>query len=56
VRVIIDGQRYRVGNPKHPHYQLYKEQGLDAVYEEMTEDKQTGNIEKWFNVAFKGAA
>jgi len=56
VRAIVDGQRYRVGNPNHPHYQLYKEQGLDAVYEEMTEDKQTGNIEKWFNVAFKGAA
>ena len=54
VRVWIDGKRYRVGNPMHPHYALYKEKGLDAVYELMTKDSHTAEVAKWFNSVFKG--
>jgi hypothetical protein len=34
-RLTINGKRYRVGNPNHPHYALYKEQGMEAVLEAM---------------------
>ena len=34
-RMTIDGQRYRVGNPNHPHHELYKESGIEAVYDMM---------------------
>ena len=34
-RMTIDGQRYRVGNPNHPHYELYLEEGIQAVYDVM---------------------
>jgi len=26
-RLTINGKRYRVGNPNHPHYELYKKHG-----------------------------
>lgn len=31
-RMTISGYRCRVGNPKHPFYNLYKEEGFDAVF------------------------
>lgn len=34
-RMTIDGQRYRVGNPNHPYHELYKESGIEAVYDMM---------------------
>lgn len=34
-RVFINGERLRVGNPKHPYYQLYKDKGLEAVLDAM---------------------
>ncbi|MDB2596633.1 hypothetical protein N9Y23_09985 [Pseudomonadales bacterium] len=34
-RMTIDGQRYRVGNPNHPHHELYLEEGIQAVYDMM---------------------
>ena len=34
-RLTINGKRYRVGNPNHPHYALYKKHGIDAVLEVM---------------------
>lgn len=34
-RMTIDGHRYRVGNPNHPHYELYNESGFEAVYDMM---------------------
>lgn len=34
-RLTINGRRYRVGNPSHPHYDLYKKHGIDAVLEVM---------------------
>jgi len=34
-RMTIDGYRCRVGNPKHPFYDLYKSKGFAAVYEAM---------------------
>ena len=34
-RVTIDGKRYRVGNKNHPYHELYKERGIEAVYQAM---------------------
>ena len=34
-RLTINGKRYRVGNPSHPHYELYKKHGIDSVLEVM---------------------
>lgn len=34
-RLTINGKRYRVGNPNHPHYELYKKHGIDSVLEVM---------------------
>ena len=34
-RLTIDGKRYRVGNPSHPYYDLYKKHGIEAVFESM---------------------
>ena len=34
-RMTIQGRRYRVGNPNHPHYNLYRKYGFSAVFEEM---------------------
>tara|TARA_R110000751_G_scaffold100602_4_gene194553 strand:+ start:3537 stop:3815 length:279 start_codon:yes stop_codon:yes gene_type:complete len=34
-RLTINGKRYRVGNPKHTYYELYKKHGLEAVLEVM---------------------
>ena len=34
-RMTIEGYRYRVGNPSHPFYNLYKSKGFQAVYEAM---------------------
>ena len=34
-RMTINGQRYRVGNPNHPYHELYKESGIEAVYDMM---------------------
>lgn len=34
-RMTIDGQRYRVGNPNHPYHDLYRENGIEAVYDTM---------------------
>lgn len=34
-RMTISGYRCRVGNPKHPFYELYMEQGFDAVFKAM---------------------
>ena len=34
-RLTIKGHRYRVGNPQHPYYKLYKLKGFEAVYEAM---------------------
>jgi len=34
-RMTIQGIRYRVGNPNHPHYNLYRKYGFSAVFEEM---------------------
>ena len=33
--MTIQGQRYRLGNPNHPYYDLYKEKGFESVYEAM---------------------
>tara|TARA_B100000530_G_scaffold298441_1_gene218233 strand:- start:407 stop:955 length:549 start_codon:yes stop_codon:yes gene_type:complete len=34
-RMTIQGKRYRVGNPNHPHYKLYKRGGFHAVFKQM---------------------
>jgi len=34
-RLTINGKRYRAGNPSHPHHDLYKEHGIEAVVEIM---------------------
>lgn len=34
-RLTINGKRYRVGNPSHPYYDLYKKHGIEAVFESM---------------------
>lgn len=34
-RVYVDGIRTRVGNPRHPHHELYLEEGIEAVYDTM---------------------
>ena len=34
-RMTIDGKRYRVGNKNHPYHELYKERGIEAVYQAM---------------------
>jgi hypothetical protein len=34
-RVYVNGVRTRVGNPAHPYHTLYKESGIDAVYDTM---------------------
>ena len=34
-RMTIQGKRYRVGNPRHPFYHLYKLAGHEGVYEAM---------------------
>lgn len=55
-RMYVDGKRYRVGNPKHPHHQLYKEEGLEAVYEIMkgkSPNTQRPRLLAWFNNLFK---
>ena len=57
-RMYVNGKRYRVGNPKHPHHQLYKEKGLDAVYEVMkgkSPSTQRPRFLAWFNNLFKKA-
>lgn len=57
-RMYVDGKRYRVGNPKHPHHQLYKEEGLEAVYEVMkgkSPNTQRPRFLSWFNNLFKKA-
>lgn len=48
-RVYVDGVRTRVGNPRHPHHELYLEEGIEAVYDTMfkapseeTEDPYSG--------------
>ena len=55
-RMYVDGKRYRVGNPKHPHYELYKKYGIDAVLEVMglVEDKQQDAF-PWGSVFFLAA-
>ena len=57
-RMYVNGKRYRVGNPKHPHHQLYKEEGLEAVYEVMrgkSLNTQRPRFLAWFNNLFKKA-
>ena len=34
-RMYVDGIRTRVGNPRHPHHELYLESGIEAVYDTM---------------------
>lgn len=34
-RMTVDGKRYRVGNENHPYHELYKERGIEAVYQAM---------------------
>jgi hypothetical protein len=34
-RMTINGKRYRVGNQNHPYHELYKERGIEAVYQAM---------------------
>ncbi len=54
-RMYVDGKRYRVGNPKHPHHQLYKEEGLETVYEVMkgkSPNTQRPRFLTWFNNLF----
>ena len=43
-RMTIQGRRYRVGNPNHPYYNLYKSKGFPAVYKKMGFAK--GNVEE----------
>ena len=40
-RMTIEGHRYRLGNVKHPFYELYKKKGFNYVYQAMgiVEDK-----------------
>lgn len=55
-RLTINGKRYRVGNPNHPHYELYKKHGIDAVLEVMglIEDKQQDTF-PWGSIFFLSA-
>lgn len=34
-RMWVQGERCRLGNPKHPYYDMYKQHGIDAVIEEL---------------------
>ena len=49
-RMTIQGKRYRVGNPYHPYYQLYKREGFSAVYQAM----YAGELAKKLSQRVKG--
>ena len=34
-RMTVDGNRYRLGNPNHPFYPVYKASGMEAAFEAM---------------------
>ena len=55
-RLTVEGKQYRVGNPKHPHYDMYKTYGLDTVLVAMglaevkhQEDKEVKEKFPWSN-------
>lgn len=48
-RMTIGGHRYRVGNPNHPHHELYLEEGIQAVYDVMYKAPADADIPEPFN-------
>ena len=43
-RVYVDGIRTRVGNARHPHHELYLEEGIEAVYDVMFKAPTTEDL------------